>query len=69
MTSLVTRLPEHIGDHRIQSSLYFSLCHNDFIVINQLSLMIKYSNSEYVFHINLNFLPRNLESCSVADFN
>lgn len=63
------RLPEHIDDHRIQSSLYFSLCHNHFMVINQVSLMSKYSNSEYVFHINLNFLPRNCESYSIADFN
>lgn len=63
------RLPEHIDDHRIQSSLYFSLCCNHFMVISQLSLMIKYSNSEYVFHINLNFLPMSLESYPIADFN
>lgn len=31
--------------------------------------MFKYGNSEYVFHINPNILPKNLESYSIADFN
>lgn len=31
--------------------------------------MFKYGNSEYIFHVNPSILTKNLESCSVADFN